>query len=288
MAHWSGFTPTPPSGPSLRQWVGLTDSFTFPDDSEELMESRWWEAGPACGLTFEPINCHGARCEDFKCDVCVTPGVEEECDCNPDDCGDECAEDYPEAVAFYPFWVKKSYETCELRNQARVRQRLESEMDQNTWAAIASKLWVELGRFAESVGDSPVCAPEAVGVLSQARSDVGGGIFLAPGYALSRLESDGQAKVGPDGRYRIGGRPLIVDDSFGTSGPGGTAAPAGAAYVYHIDQLPIVSARPPIYSNPKPKPGCGPACCELHEIKRQAITAFNTCRSYAALIQVAC
>jgi hypothetical protein len=291
MAHWDGFQPTPPSGPSLRQWVGLTEGFTFSDDQGNTMESRWWEAGPSCGLSFEPINCTGARCEDFRCKICADPPAEGEepagpCDCNPEDCGDACAEDIPEAVHFYPFWIKKSYEVCELRDQNRVASRLASEIEQNAWTAVASKLWFSLSEHAESLGPTPVCGVEAVGKLLTARAEVGSGIMLTSAYAFARLTADGLGRVGPDGRQYINGIPTIVDAGFGFGGPPG-AAPAGSAWIYHIDQLPIVAMREPIPVRVKNKPGCV-TCCELHEYKRQAIVAFNTCRSYAALIQVAC
>lgn len=298
MAYWTGFDREPQNGPSLVQWVTETPEVTYLDDVGNEVVSRWWESGPTPGLTFRPTNCTPARCEPFQADPCL-PGCADCGTVDPlTDCNDDCAETLPDDVTFLPFWIKKSYEVCELPHRQReIRSRLEAEHEGGRWSAIASKYYEEIGTRSESVSTAPVCAPEALGVLSAARSSVGGGVYVAPGYALPRLQEEGLAwpenglaGISGSPRFRIGGRPLIIDDSFNRAapGPGGTVAPDGSAWVYHLDGFPLVSTRPREYLQPKHRPGCALECCKLHEVRQRAIVAFNPCQSYGALVQVSC
>lgn len=286
MAYWSGFQPKPPTGPTLAQWVRLTEDLQNADGTSV----RWWE-GPNCGLELHPSNCVGPAVVDFQCNCDFV------CDCGTPAADIEASGIGPH-TRFEPFWVDRCMQECELRDtDEAVRQRLNAEFDTQVWHGLARRLWQNLTTatnsegdlVAQALGNETMSIEQGLGVLAHARADVGGGVLLAPGYLEGGLLK--HTTRDSVGRLNIGGRPLIIDPSFNEEGPTGTVPASGPleGWMFHIDQLPLVAARPPVDSKVTAETsGHAAGCCSLYRRRRQAVTAFNPCRVYAVKVGIQC
>lgn len=301
MAIWNGYDPSyRHASYSIRQYANDVSASGFTNENGEQVP--WWEIGDHGGVKFTPDFCQGVKCEDQKqeCTGCIG--------CEPEDgppvAQNNCFIPVPDAVHFQPFWVSAEFKCDPVgREPNELYRRLDNHLDQRAWSAIARRYHLSLQGVATDLSNGdPTCYADAIGTLTRARGVQGvhPGVLVVPGYALAALEMADVVSYTASGLPVGPGRiPVVVDNGFPTSGPGGAPAPTSGAWVYITHSAPYVAMRdvrhphggPFDFNNARHRQkffidDCDGPTCFTPKIKRQAIIVHDPCGTYAIPIEV--